>query len=202
MEWWIRRDGARLFLKSLGRGNRVGDSFTVVDDSGTVALTGTLTHVSGDASPWPHAALADFSALATPGTYTVRVGDLRSASIVVAAQPYLGLLVSLLWVYDANADGREKSTYHRPSHLHDASSPIVNGPLRGHRIDVAGGWMDSGDQLKFTGTIGYATTMLELAARNEPGSAARIRKVADVGIRWLLKAHPSKGLFAAQVGDT
>lgn len=182
--------------------DRAGESFTVADGSGAVALTGTLAHLSGDAAPWPHAALADFSTLTTPGTYTVRVGELHSASIVVAVQPYRGLLLSLLGVYDANSDGHEASTYHRPSHLHDASSPIINGPSRGHRIDVAGGWMDSGDQLKFTSTIGYATTMLELAARNEPGSAARIRKVADTGVRWLLKAHPKMGLFAAQVGDT
>jgi endoglucanase len=181
--------------------SRVGDPFVVVDGTGQTVLSGTLEEAPGDPAPWSHAALADFSAVAAPGSYRVVVGAVESAPVRVEADPYPELLTSLLDVYDANADGREPSTYHGPSHLHDARSRIRNGPHRGERIDVTGGWMDSGDQLKFTVTVAYAATLLQLAARTEPDLAADLAEVADVGVRWLLKAHPAKGVFVAQVGD-
>ena len=102
------------------------------------------------------------------GTYRVVVDGIESGPVVVQDDPYPAILSSLLGVFDANADGREKSSLHAPSHLHDARSRIRNGPAEGRAIDVAGGWMDAGDQLKFTVTIGYAATLLQLAARNQP----------------------------------
>ncbi len=179
----------------------VGEEFVVLDEADVPVLTGTLDHVEGTPAPWAHAALADFSDVTDPGIYVVRVGDVESAPITVEADPYPEILDSLLGIYDANADGAEPSSYHGASHLHDARSKIRNGPLKGDRVDVTGGWMDSGDQLKFTVTIAYAATMVGLAARNEPAMAGQLGEVADVGTRWLLKAHPSKRVFVSQVGD-
>ncbi|WP_232676742.1 glycoside hydrolase family 9 protein [Nocardioides sp. R-C-SC26] len=185
----------------------VGSGFTVVDGTGTPVLAGTLSAVpSGldgeavDTEGWARMALADFSALVTPGTYRVRAGNAVEATVTVAQEPYAGVLSSLLSIYNVNADGRE-STFHRPSHLRDAHSAIANGPRRGTRVDVAGGWMDSGDQLKFTVTIAYATSMLQLAARSYPAGASSLRKIADIGVRWLLKAHPRRDVFVSQVGN-
>lgn len=180
----------------------VGTGFTVLDATDDPVLTGTLVAVPGDPAPWAHAALADFSAVDEPGAYTVVVGAVESGRVVVRDDPYWRLLRSLLGIFDANADGREPSTLHAPSHLHDARSRIGNGPDKGRVIDVAGGWMDAGDQLKFTVTIGHATTLLQLAARNEPSRASRLNAIANVGVRWLRKAHPAPGVFVAQVGDT
>ena len=180
----------------------VGTGFSVLDAADDPVLTGTLVAVPGDPAPFAHAALADFSAVDEPGTYTVVVGDVESAPVVVQADPYPAILGSLLGIFDANADGREPSSLHAPSHLHDRRSRIRNGPDKGRVIDVAGGWMDAGDQLKFTVTIGYATTLLQLAARNQPSGAGRLIAIANVGVRWLRKAHPAPGVFVAQVGDT
>ena len=179
----------------------VGTAFTVRRESGPAVFTGTLEAVPGDPAPWAHAAVADFSAVAV-GTYRVVVGGVESGPVVVQRDPYRAVLTSLLGVFDANADGREKSSLHAPSHLHDARSPIRNGPTKGRAVNVTGGWMDAGDQLKFTVTIGHATTLLQLAARHQPGLARRLHSIADVGVRWLLKAHPSDRVFVAQVGDT
>ena len=179
----------------------VGTGFTVVDGSDTPVLEGTLEAVPGDPAPWAHAAGADFSDV-DAGSYRVVVAGIESGPVHVREDPYSAVLTSLLGIFDANADGREKSSLHRPSHLHDARSRIRNGSAKGRVIDVAGGWMDAGDQLKFTVTIGYATTLLQLAARSQPSRARRLHAVANVGVRWLLKAHPSDRVFVAQVGDT
>ncbi len=181
--------------------DKVGHTFAVIDGSGLPSLTGTLEPVPGDPAPWAHAAVADFSGVPA-GTYRVIVDGIESGPVVVQDDPYPALLGSLLGVFDANADGREKSSLHAPSHLHDARSRIRNGPAKGRTIDVAGGWMDAGDQLKFTVTIGYAATLLQLAARNQPARAPRLHAIANVGVRWLLRAHPSDRVFVAQVGDT
>ena len=180
----------------------VGASFSVLDESDDSVLTGTLTEASGDPAPWAHAAVADFSEVDDPGTYTVVVAAVESGPVVVEANPYPGILSSVLGIFDSNADGREASSLHAPSHLNDARSKVRNGPDKGRSIDMTGGWMDAGDQLKFTVTIAHAAILLQLAARNEPSSAARLNRIADVGIRFLRKAHPTDRIFVAQVGDT
>ena len=185
----------------LSAANRVGQSFTVLDAAGAVVLNGTLTAAPGSPAPWARAAKAVFSSLGTAGVYRVKTGTLMSVPFRIGSGADRGVLDSLLGIYNANADGQESSSHHGPSHLNDAASKIRNGPHTGETVDVSGGWMDSGDQLKFTGTIAYAATMLQLAARNEPTLAVRLRGVADVGIRWLLKAHPSPDVYVSMVGD-
>ena len=105
----------------------------------------------------------------------------------------------LLRFFDANADGREPSRLHGPAHLNDAT--VASGPYRGRRFDLVGGWMDAGDMLHFTNTTAYAATLLQYAARLDPAHRAALRRHADVGVRWLVRAHPLPGLFVGQVGD-
>ncbi len=167
---------------------------TIVDDA---ALT-PLDHPE----PWDHAALADLSAIDTAGTYEVRVGATSSAPIVVTADAFADVVTRGLEVFDSNADGEEPSSYHEPSHLNDRRSKIANGPDKGDRVNVLGGWMDAGDQLKFTVTTAYATLLLEVAHANQPGAASEIGVAATIGRRFLLKAHPRPGVFVAQVGHT
>lgn len=162
-------------------------------------LEGELAEVDGSAAPWSQAALAEMENLPA-GTYTVEVLGTSSVPFTVADTAYSDVLASLLPIYDANADGEVASTYHGPSHLHDARSTIANGPRKGERVDVMGGWMDAGDQLKFTTTIAFSTLMLDLAARNQQDARSELRRVATIGIDWLRRAHPRRGVFVAQVG--
>jgi endoglucanase len=71
----------------------------------------------------------------------------------------------------------------------------------GRHADLAGGWMDAGDTLKFTGTNAYCVVALLLAARLDPADAPALTDAAGVGVRWLRKAHPAAGVFVSQVGD-
>ena len=53
----------------------------------------------------------------------------------------------------------------------------------------------------FTQSTAFATAMLEAAARLGGPRAAESRPTSDVGIRWLLAAHPFADAFVVQVGD-
>ena len=107
----------------------------------------------------------------------------------------------MLGYFEANRDGDEPTAFHDPSHLNDAVVHPDAPTHAGEAIDMTGGWMDAGDMIHFTQTTAFATAMLEASARLDPTSAAALEDEADVGVRWLLKAHPAPGLFIAQVGD-
>ena len=55
--------------------------------------------------------------------------------------------------------------------------------------------------LHFTQTTAFSTAVLEASARLDPANAPALEAEADVGMRWLLAAHPFPDVFVAQVGD-
>ncbi|MEV4423090.1 glycoside hydrolase family 9 protein [Patulibacter sp. NPDC049589] len=176
-----------------------GRRFTVVDARGRVVLRGRLTKAPGAPAPWRRASAADLSRLRTPGAYRVRTGRLTSRPWTIASHASTAPITTILRFFAANADGREASPAHGPAHLNDAV--VASGPHAGQRFDLTGGWMDAGDTLKFTQTTAYAAAALQAAARLDRADAGRLRATADVGVRWLVKAHPAPELFVAQVGD-
>ena len=176
-----------------------GRPFRVLDGRGAVVLRGRLTAAPGSPAPWRRLAQADLSRLRRPGAYRVRAGGLASRPWVVRADAQRAPIAAILRYFAANADGGEPSPAHGPAHLNDAA--VASGPHAGERFDLTGGWMDAGDMLKFTHTTAYAAAALQAAARLDAADAPALRATADVGVRWLLKAHPAPGLFVAQVGD-
>jgi hypothetical protein len=180
-------------------GNLAGKRFRVLDASGAVVLSGKLGRAPGRAAPWKRAATADLSAVGTPGTYRVAVGRLRSRPWVVDDAAVQQPIATMLQFFAANSDGNEPSPIHGPSHLNDAT--VASGPYGGQHFDLTGGWMDAGDMIKFTQTTGHSATVLQAAARLDPEQADALNSAADVGVRWLVKAHPRPDLFIGQVGD-
>jgi endoglucanase len=178
-----------------------GKRFTVLDEASAVVLDDKLAKAPGKPDPWRHAHAADLSSITTPGSYTVEVGNLASRPWIVESSPALEGIDAIVEYFRSNRDGSEPSPIHDPAHLNDAvihpDSPVAPGTT----IDIDGGWMDAGDMLHFTQTTAFATAMLDAAGRLVPGSSATLFSEADVGVRWLLKAHPSAGVFVAQVGD-
>ncbi len=179
-----------------------GSRFTVADAAGRIVLRGRLAAAPGRPAPWRHAAIADLSAVRSPGRYRVRAGRLsasRAWIVVPAGTAARGPIRRMLNFFAVNSDGREPSPAHGPSHLNDAT--VRGGPLGGRRIDLTGGWMDAGDTLKFTQTTSFAAAALFLSARLAPGDAAPLQAAAQTGVRWLLKAHPAPDVFVSQVGE-
>jgi hypothetical protein len=177
----------------------LGRRFTVRDRRGRVVLRGRLARAAGTALPWPHAARADITRLRRPGRYVVRVGRLRSRPWYVDRSARSKLVRRLLRLYAVNSDGAERNPVFGSAHMNDAV--VSGGRYDGQRFDLTGGWRDAGDNLKFTLDTSFAVICLELAARLDRADARRLRAASDVGVRWLVKAHPRPDLFIGQVGD-
>jgi hypothetical protein len=177
-----------------------GKTFLILDRDGDVARRGQLRGAPGTPAPWPHAYRARLGSLPA-GSYRVRVPalGLTSRPWIVKPGGAGAAIDQILRFFAANRDGNEPSPTHDPSHLHDAT--VKGGPRDGERLDLTGGWMDAGDMIHFAQTTAFAAALLEAAARVDPARSAALGAEADVGIRWLTKAHPAPGLFIAQVGD-
>jgi endoglucanase len=176
-----------------------GDSFTVRSADGAVVLRGRVTRVAGTAAPWRYAGGVDLSGITAPGSYVIQVGPVQSPPWVVAptaARTFVTDGLHFLW---GNVDGNEPSWLHGPAHLHDAR--IASGWHAGSHVDLTGGFMDAGDMLHFTQTTSYVAVVLQLAAGLDPADAPDLHAAADVGVRWLVKAHPFPGTYIGQVGD-
>lgn len=164
-----------------------------------IVLRGRLRRAAGSAGPWPAAFGADLSRIRRPGNYRIRSAGHTSRPWRVSRHGSLGLIPRILQFFETNRDGYEPARLHGPAHLNDAT--VTGGRYDGRHFDLTGGWMDAGDMLHFTQTTAYATTVLEVAARLDPRNRIALNREADVGVRWLLKVHPARHLYIAQVGD-
>jgi endoglucanase len=162
-----------------------------------IVLRGRLRPAPGRSAPWSDAFRADLSSLRRPGAYRVHAAGHTSRRWLVHERGSEDLIPLILRFFEANRDGSSPALLHGPAHLHDAR---VAGS-GGLHVDLTGGWMDAGDMLHFTQTTAYATMVLEAAARLDPIHRSRLEEEAEVGIAWLLKAHPAAGLFITQIGD-
>ncbi len=182
--------------------NLSGKRFEVLRAPDTPAGAGRLRRAPGDPAPFAHAYSAKLGPrTAQPGTYHVQVGPITSRGWQVHADRARGAIAEILRYFDANRDGAEPSRIHGPAHLNDA---VIHPDAPAHgglRIDMTGGWMDAGDMLHFTQTTAFATSVLQAAALLDPAAAPALEAEADVGVRWLEKAHPFPDAFVAQVGD-
>jgi hypothetical protein len=177
-----------------------GEPYTIRDSAGVAVGSGELVAAPGSPAPWKHAYAAPLGNV-VGGTFVVEVGSLRSEPWTVRADGSLDALRKIVEGIEANRDGSEPSRVHGPSHLNDAVVHPAAQVGADRKIDLTGGWMDAGDQIHFTQTTAFVASLLEAAALLDPGDATLIEQEADVGIRWLVKAHPDAQTFVAQVGD-
>lgn len=201
--------------------------FEVVAADGSVALRGPVPTRSGGrwSARYPDVYVLDLTALRRPGSYhLVTSGDVRTTSArfaVTDAGSVFGTLVADGVRFDqTQRDGADvvPGPLHRePSHLLDrhatvyawptmakGSDLILDADLRptGGPVDVAGGWFDAGDYLKFTHSAAYADVALWTSARLL-GDRAPAGLVAEAryGERWLEKMwDPATGVLYLQVG--
>jgi len=194
----------------------VGAGFELVEsESNDVVLSGALQPSA--AAPWDpfeHFYEADFSAVAVPGRYYLRVGNYRTPTFAIGRAAYgeahedlLGFMRQQRCGYNPYLD--------RVCHQRDGRS--FYGPLPDSTfVDVSGGWHDAGDQLKYLITGSNATARMLLAyelagdrfgdATNHLGQpgANGIPDVLDEarwGLDWLHKMHPGPDQLIHQVAD-
>jgi endoglucanase len=169
-----------------------------VERGDRTVLNGQLTPAAGSAAPWRHAYRADLSGIRRHGVYRVRAAGVVSRPWRVRPGGSSRLIARLLRYFRTNRDGEVPALLHGPSHLNDAV--VRGGSHAGAAVDLTGGWMDAGDMIKFSQTTAAAAAMLQAAARLDPANRARLEAEANVGVRWLLKAHPFADVFVTQVG--
>jgi endoglucanase len=170
----------------------------------------------------------DFSAVTTPGTYTISVSGPVAASspafrVDTGANLYKTPLQNALSFYRNERDGPSflpSALRTAAGHLNDAhamtyATPNANPSGRfsgdltplGVTIDASGGWWDAGDYLKFLALESYTTSLMLSGVRDFPAQMGASASTSDFtaearfGTDWLLRMwdDPTRTLYY-QVG--
>jgi endoglucanase len=195
----------------LAKGAATGAQYAVLDAAGSTAAAGSIGASLGSwNSTYPDVYLIDFTAVQAAGTYHIQVSGTATASspafrIDAGSAVYGPLTANAVAFFQAQRDGSAVIAgvlNRKPAHLNDGSASVYANPtfessdsdtivgsslskLAGP-VNVAGGWFDAGDYLKFTHTTAYADTLLGVAQRTL-GSAAPAGLPAEQrqGLDWL-----------------
>ena len=214
---------ARLMTTQPVRGAR----FRVVDPQGRTRLRGTVPTrpVGRWNAHYPAVYRLGFDRLRTTGRYRLVVaGAVRTASPwfrVLSPGALFGTWLNDGVLFDqVQRDGQQVvpgALHRKPSHLLDhqayvykwprmepGGDLILDGDLTrtGGPVDVAGGWFDAGDYLKFTHSSAYNDVLLFTSAR-QLGRRAPEALVAEArhGLAWLSKMwDPATRTLHIQVG--
>src|SRR4051794_510849 len=204
-----------------------GTTYQVTDSAGAVVLTGSVpAHPTGSWSTRvPDVYRLDLSRLRTAGRYRITTsGGVTARSPwfrVRGAGPVFGRLLRAGVRFDRNqrdgADVVSGPLHRRPSHLLDRHALLYAHPRMEHgsdlilarhlhrlggTVDVAGGWFDAGDYLKFTHSTAYNDVLLFSSARMLGHRAPHaLVSEARYGLRWLAKMwRPGSRTLLIQVG--
>ena len=185
-----------------------GTTFRVVNGAGHTVLSGPVGADRGAWSPsFPHTYRLAFSGVSAAGRYRIRVTGpvaaaspwFRVGSSEALYEPLVANARRFLLAQRDSADVDGSVLDRKPSHLADRQASIyampqfhgstIEGDLHriGGPVDVAGGWLDAGDYLKFVETASFTDALMFLAAARHPALAG-IRAEAVFGLRWLRKA--------------
>ncbi|HTJ29133.1 MAG TPA: glycoside hydrolase family 9 protein [Acidobacteriaceae bacterium] len=126
--------------------NAAGAEFQLLSDAGAVAFHGPLSAPGKDAASGDTVTLADFSAVTTPGVYTIAVGGRRSAMFSIAGDVYRDPLRLAMRSYYGQrcgcavdlGGGYKHDACHLAAAWHASSGRT--GPIANR-----GGWHDAGD---------------------------------------------------------
>ncbi|RAK29746.1 endoglucanase [Actinoplanes lutulentus] len=210
----------------LGTSAQAGAAFTVVAAGGGTAGSGTVGASRGGWNTGYTGVLPiDFSTVTTPGRYTIRITGVTESptfEIKPKADLYAPVAGTMTQFFQTQRDGANVIPGllgRQPSHLADASATVYQVPAYAGTepwddtiagtltpisgvapVDVAGGWFDAGDYLKFTHTTAYAAGALLVAQRSGSADTARAAEI-EHAVSWLDKMwDEDTGVLYAQVG--
>jgi endoglucanase len=189
-----------------------GADFAVRDPSGRAVYRGRVGARSRGAwnTAYPDVYPLTFTALHATGTFHITVsGAATGASpafrIESATAMYGSIVTDGVAFFQVQRDGADVipgALDREPAHLHDAAATVYRAPhflpdgddviadatltAIGGPVDVAGGWYDAGDYLKFTHTAAYGDALLYASARAlGPAAPASLLTEAAFGQQWL-----------------
>lgn len=176
---------------------KLSDSLRIMDADGntvlTLPVTAERTDIWGD-----QVAQADFSALTTPGTYTLHCGEESSWPFPIADAPYQPCLTALVDMFyyqrcGGEVDARAGIFAHPACH---ATPARVYGSEEFR--DVNGGWHDAGDFGRYIVPAAKAVADLLLAWQWNPAAFAApgltpLLEEARWELEWMLKMQREDG---------
>jgi endoglucanase len=208
-----------------------GETFRVLDTHGAVAASGTVSSTSRGrwSAAYPDVYPFRFTSLTTAGRYRISVSGPVTATSptfrIEGSKALYGRMVrqgvSFFQVQRDGADQVPGPLHRKPSHRADAHAAVYRLPHFRHpesddtisgrhlvrvashaRVDVAGGWFDAGDYLKFTHTTAYADVLLSASQRALGRRAPRsLEREARHGELWLRRMwHQRSRTLYLQVG--
>ena len=211
--------GGPIDVAVMARSSMRGDIVSVTRDDGTQVASSPIGSGARWSPAWAFTARVQLGPLPA-GTYVVHAPGAGDASITVNAARtlYARLASNAVTFFQAQRDGSDQvqGTLGIAGHQHDAATAVFAPPrYRGFRllappakrygpVDVANGWSDAGDYLKFTYTATFSDAMLFLTARDWSAGVsdpAALRDEAAYGARWLIKMwDPARRVLHMQVG--
>lgn len=184
------------------------DSFQIVNaKNGKAMFSGFLKNPVYDKASGDTVSLIDFSTFNVCGKYYIRIGLKKSLPFVISDKPYSevkkGLLKGLYYNRCSALDKRFAGDYAHKA-CHTDLVPLFENPSK--RIDVSGGWHDSGGYGKFSvctsvtlGHLLYAYTLFPESFADKtdiPESGNGIPDILNecrVGLEWLMKMQARDG---------
>ncbi|HYP08123.1 MAG TPA: glycoside hydrolase family 9 protein [Bryobacteraceae bacterium] len=160
-------------------------SFEVVDQStGKVALTRPIQSMKSRLGAFQ---TLDFSQLTTPGTYTIRMGEIRSRPFNIGADAWHPTIAKPINFFYGERCGVDIPGVHQACH-HDWMATLGD-----KQIVMNGGWHDAGDLSQGLINTGEATrAMFRIAAALKNGSPtlrSQVEEEARWGLDWIHKVR-------------
>jgi endoglucanase len=156
-----------------------GGGFQVVDEAGVEVFAGPLSASREWSASGRLSALADFSPLARPGRYRLRVAGVESDAFPIQAQAYAGLADAALKAYYHARSGTALEAAHAGRHARAAGHPDTQVEIHpsaasarrpaGSVVAAPKGWYDAGDYNKYVVNSGITTWTLLAAFEHFPG---------------------------------
>lgn len=193
-------------------------SFQLIDAaSGKVVYTSSNIKAFGAYGPFATTARLNFSDFKASGKYYIRIAEIKSPQIIIAADVYRGAADFALRYMRQQRSGF--NPFLRDS-CHTKDGFVLYGAKAGIKdsthFDASGGWHDASDYLQYSTTSANATYHLLMAYRDFPQAFADEKQAnglagkngqADVldeakwGLDWLLKMHPKPNIMFNQLAD-
>ncbi len=136
--------------------------------------------------------LLDFTALDTPGRYTISAGDLISKPFAIGDEAYLSLAWKTLNYFFAERCGYDQPGIHQECHF-----DVFSVHPDGRTLSVTGGWHDAADLTQGVGNTAEAgIAILEMAAAVKGKDSAlyeRLMEEARWGLNWTMRTRFGDG---------
>jgi hypothetical protein len=197
---------------------RLKNAANVVVTSGTLGSSVTGT---GNYMPKAYNHEIDFTAVQAIGNYTLEADNIGTYAIKISCRPYSFILPQILRTIRVRRSGSADALDHAISHLGDASCRTYDrvgtdnsnwvASSDGKRVNMAGGFYDAGDYIKFTLTNAYLTYYMLRSYETAPElfdgvklySTTSLDDLLDEckwGLDFLMKTMPDANEFIIQTG--